>query len=125
VILCKLFGSTKNLVDEVRLEMFTKKYTNKNRVIDLSALPPCHSLLIKHVKRANFVAAMWKRTESRNLDLQDITDHGWNIDGTIDYIDEVCPADVTELLLIAEDIVEELNSYGSDSDGGSGWCFLC
>jgi hypothetical protein len=68
---------------------------------------------------------MWKRTESRNLDLPDITDHRWNIDGTIDYIDEVCPADVTELLLIAEDIEEELNSYGSDSDSGSDGVFLC
>jgi hypothetical protein len=32
--------------------------------------------------------------------------HGWNIDGTIDYVDEAYPAVITELLLTAKDIEE-------------------
>ena len=89
-------------------------------MIDLSALPPCHSSLLRHIKRANFVAAMWKRTENTHLDLPDITDHGWNIDGTIDWIGEPYPVDITEPLL-GEDIEEEQDSdididTESDSD---------
>jgi len=96
---CELFNSKARSVNACRFEMFRRKYTKENKAIDLSLLPPCSSSLILHLKRSNFVAAMWKRTPSPILELPNITDHGWNIDGTIEWITQSFPDSIEELLI--------------------------
>ena len=94
---CKLFSSKKKTVNDVRLEMFTKKHNHQNKVIDLSVLPPCQSSLFLHIERANYVAAMWKHTNQAMLELPEISNHRWNIDGSINWIIDAFPEDITEM----------------------------
>ena len=65
---CALYGNTKcRSVNELRADMFDKKCTQKNKVIDLSLLPPCEFALVLHCKRANYVAKnLEKRSKSNS-----------------------------------------------------------
>ena len=52
-----LYGNTKSRsVNELRADMFHKKYTHKNQEIHLSLLPLCESALMLHCQKANYVA---------------------------------------------------------------------
>ena len=59
---CALYGSKKKKVDEVRYDIFYKKYSNENKTVDMSILPPCQSVLKLLVLRACYVSAMWKKS---------------------------------------------------------------
>ena len=96
---CALYGSKKDSVDSTRFDMIMKKQTRENKAIDLSAIPPCFSSLYLQIKRANFVAATWKRTESAQISLSNIDENGWHADGTINWITEPYPDDISDLLL--------------------------
>ena len=48
-----VYNAKNKTANPARAEMFTKKYANENKIIDLSFLPPCDSTLPLHVKRAN------------------------------------------------------------------------
>ena len=115
----KLFSSKKKKVNEVRLEMFMKNHTLQNNLIDLCVLPPCQSSLLLHMDRANYVAAMWKRTMHATMDSPEITNHGWNIDGSINWVVDTFPENIIDMIL---DYQEENNddsdieTYESDTD---------
>ena len=110
---CMLFGSKIKSVDDTRFEMFIKKHSNQNKIIDLCVLPPCYSSLILHMRRANFEAAMWKRSDQSIIEFPEILDHGWNIDGSIDWIVEALPDDFTEMVFEDDN---ENDIYESDID---------
>ena len=55
---CTLYGSKENSVDAARLDMFIKKQTKENKVIDLSIIPPCFTSLYLQITRTNYVAAV-------------------------------------------------------------------
>ena len=72
---CTMYGKTKmKNVDEVRHAMFQQHYAPKNdkdplqkiKGINPSSMPPCHQVLMNKIKRANYVAALWKR----HIDIQ-------------------------------------------------------
>ena len=84
--------------------MFMKKNTRKNKVIDLSNVSPCFSSLYLPLQRANYVARIWKLTLCASLSLPNITDHGWDEDGRIKWIQQLFPDDITELLMFENDI---------------------
>ena len=107
LFVCKLFSSKKISVDEVRLQMFTKKHVIQNKVIDLSVLPPCQSSLLLHMDRANYVAALWKHSMHATIDSPEIWDHGWNVDGSINWVEQVFPEDVIEIIM---------DNYDSDDE---------
>ena len=48
----------KKLSNRGIVETSTKKYTNENKIIDLSILPPSESTLLLHVKRTYYVAKL-------------------------------------------------------------------
>ena len=52
---CELYGCRKNNVNEVRYQLFQQKYKRQSKIIDISLLPPCKSVLLLHLKRSNFV----------------------------------------------------------------------
>ena len=64
---CLLFGSRKRKVNDVRYDIFHRKYSNKNKIVDLSLLPPCQSTLKLHSNPANFVAKIWKSAGDPHL----------------------------------------------------------
>ena len=46
-------------VNEARYAIFEKKQQKENKIIGITALPPCESVLHLDSKRANAVAYMW------------------------------------------------------------------
>ena len=96
---CKLHGSRKKIVNDVRYELFNKKYARENEVIDLSLIPPCQSTLMLHLRRSNYVASIWKKSLLARFDLPDVHNHGWNQDYTIKWIEKTFPDNINELLL--------------------------
>ena len=94
-----------------------KKQTRENKAIDLSVLPPCFTSLYFQMNRANFVAGMWKKTGSAQISLPHIDEHGWQVDGSIDWMTEPYPNGMYNLLLEQDDIKadsEESDFYESD-----------
>ena len=47
---------------------FQKKHAKENKVIDLSALPPCRNVLQIHSKRVNFVAKVLRSALKNKID---------------------------------------------------------
>ena len=63
-------------VNPGRAEIFTKKQANENKITDLPILPPCESTLLLHIKRANYVAKLWKTCLDLDFTLSNIQIHG-------------------------------------------------
>ena len=76
---CKLYSSNNSLgdVNKLRYEMFRIR----KGVLESGQLPPCLNTLEQHTLRANYQAAIWRRSLENNPDIPDPTDgHGWVLD---------------------------------------------
>ena len=102
-------------VNPARAEIFTSKCGNENKNINLSFLPPCESTLLLHVKRANYVAKLWKTCLDRDLTQPKIQNYGWLDSGAIQCVEEVFPEDYRDCLNMD---MEEI-AYGSDTSTDS------
>lgn len=113
---CKLYGkSNQTDVNQVRYKIFRAKYADKSTAVDMSLLPPCKSVLRLHASRANFVAAVWKRSNQAQVEIPDVTAHGWLHDYSIMWVsDDVYPQEVEDVLLSPEYDTEDV--YGDDGD---------
>ena len=116
--ICHLYGQKSKDINNTRHILFQKKVTKGKKAPDMALLPPCRSTFSLHVRRAVFVANMWRNTPTSWLDLPDITGFGWEVDGTPIWIDEAFPDDVAELLFDEEDDEEE-DDFDDDSDDES------
>ena len=105
-------GQEKKIVNDVRYELFNKKYARENKVIDLSLIPPCQSTLMLHLRRSKYVVSIWKKLLLARFDLLDVHGHGWNQDYTIKWIEKTFPNNINELLL------QEEGSSGKESFDG-------
>ena len=97
---CVLYGSTIDSVDVTN--MFMKKQTRENKAIDLSVLPPC--------QKSQFCCRYVEKNRKR-------TNIGWQADGSIDWITEIYPDGIYNLLLQQDDIKtdgEQCHFYESD-----------
>ena len=54
--ICTLYGYKEKNVNKVRWLKFRDKHRKQNKVINMSALPPCKETLKLHSVRANYVA---------------------------------------------------------------------
>ena len=97
--ICAIYGSTKKTINEVRFDLFHQKYQNQNKIVDMSTLLPCERVLFLHVKRANYIASIWKKANVAKPVLSPITDNGWNEDGSLTWISEIFPEEVEEFYL--------------------------
>ena len=74
-------------VDEVRHAMFQQHYAPKNdkdplqkiKGINPSSMPPCHQVLMNKIKRANYVAALWKRATKQTPSTFSPNGNGWEL----------------------------------------------
>ena len=57
--------------------LFEKKHAKENKVIDLSALPPCRNVLRIHSERANFFTKVWRSALKNKINEESFTIHGW------------------------------------------------
>ena len=94
---CYLYGSRSKDINLVQYNIYTKKYTNENKIIDMCSLPPCRSVLKLHSMRANYVAAVWKRSTSPNIEMPLITSSGWFSDGSVMWIEDAYPIEIEDL----------------------------
>ena len=99
IFICALYKTPRKCkgVNEARHYLFRSKLA-KNKTIDLAMLPPCQSVLHLHLKRATFIAHMWKSSCSASVNLHDITEYGWYADGSIEWVEEVYPSFVEEII---------------------------
>ena len=67
------------------------------------------------MKRANFVAKLWKTCLDQDFTLPDIQNHGWLENGDIQWVKEVFPDDYRECLSMESEEV----AYGSDTETDS------
>ena len=95
----------------VRPKLFEKKYTKEGKVIDIPLLPPCNSALILHIKRANYVAKMWKSSLMYWFDSDDISKNGWLPDGSTNWADDIFSCDVEETLCDPSFINDDFDEF--------------
>ena len=81
---CLLYGHKRiKNVDEVRevklKKMCGKDGSIKSTSLDLSYFPPCQRSLIHHIRRANYQAAIWRRSHVAQLSIPPPDGHGWVI----------------------------------------------
>ena len=95
--LCAAYGCKAKEVNLARYEMFDKKYTKENKVIDMALLIPCQTVFMLHVARSNYYAAMLKRSLSLDMNEPLPTSYGWSNGGSPVWIEESFPRDIEEL----------------------------
>ena len=86
----------------------------KKKIIDLSLLPPCKSVLRLHSKRANAVAYLWRNASNPTNEFPSLTENGQTTTGDIEWIEEAFPAEGEKLITRDEDNGENEDDYGSD-----------
>ena len=89
---CALYGCKDGCSDinTLRYSLFC----SKKGAIESYQLPPCKDALYKHVRRANYQSAIWKKSLISKPDIPDPVGHGWKmskVNGTdmlvIDWMD--------------------------------------
>ena len=114
---CSLYGEKRlSSVNRVRKIIFWRSYSRDNKVIDLSLLPPCQTSLERHIRRANYVARIWRQASHPMMNIQDPQFHGWNEDLSTDWISVPYPEDISELLLANDEEMTASESESSDDD---------
>ena len=120
---CKLYGYNERDVNKVRKKIFDKKCKQERIITDLPVMPLCKSVLRLHTQRANYVAKIWKSSMENEVNCPDITQHGWNEDGSIKWVESVFPEDTEEILLndnyeedFDMDVEDTLNSSDHEDD---------
>ena len=93
---CHLYGGKGKSVDELRYKKFESFHRTKNKM-HLSLLPTCRRSLVLNFKQANYIGRIWKLCFQVTIDFQDISNHGWNSDGTIHWTTEEFPDDINEI----------------------------
>ena len=117
---CHFYGGKGKSVDKLRYNKCEAVYRKKNKIQDLSLLPPCLRSLLLHLKRSNYIARICKFCFQVVIDFQDISNLGWNSDGTIKWTTEDFPDDVVEILTAEDEYeiapIDEPDDSDEDSD---------
>ena len=93
--------------------MFDSKQKREHEIIDLSAVPPCRQVLSYHIQRSNYIAYLWRQSDTAIIDQSFIENHGWMQNGDIYWMDAAYPHVFEEMLYINE------NEDGIDHDSDS------
>ena len=113
--ICQLYGTKMIHVNDARYKIFEKKQLKSKQLTDLSLLPPCQRTLILHLKRANYVAKIWKSANTAMIDLPTPAEHGWDGEGDISWTDEMFPEDLEQYVAGNEEDDEE--DFEDDVEG--------
>ena len=114
---CFLYGEKRlSSLNRVRKTIFWRSYSRDNKVIDLSLLPPCQTSLERHIRRATYLARIWRQASHPMMNIQDPQFHGWNEDLSTDWISVPYPEDISELLLANDEEMTASESESSDDD---------
>ena len=101
-------------VNKLRAKLFWTRLRKNDRVPDLATLPPCSSVLRKHISRAHYVAKMWRRAGQPVQSLDSYENNGWLPDGNIDWVDEIFPENIETLFSAKPDSDDEIENIEED-----------
>ena len=71
---CALYGGGGISVNELRYHI----YCSKRGKISCDDLPPCHSALKEHCKRANYQSRIWRLALNATPDVPSPVENGWD-----------------------------------------------
>ena len=83
----------------------------------MAALPPCSVVLRLYILRSNMVASLRKRPTTVSFTMPDISQREWDLDGNIQWVENVFQTDMEDILLHEE--YENLDEYLDENDGES------
>ena len=83
----------------------------------MAALPLCSVVLRLHILRSNMVASLRKRPTTASFTMPGISQHGWDLDGNIQWVENVFQTGMEDILLHEE--YENLDEYLDENDGES------
>ena len=94
---CALYGEKRlSSVDDVRRKIFWRNFSRDQKITDLSLLPPCKDSLVRHIKRSNYIAHIWRQASRPMIEQEDPINHGWKADFSVDWIFEPYPEDISD-----------------------------
>ena len=113
---CALYGEKRlSSVDDVRRKIFWRNFSRDKKITDLSLLPPCKDSLVKHIKRSNYIAHIWRQASLPMIEQGDPSNHGWKADFSVDWISQPYPEDISELLVDINEVID-VQDLGRDMD---------
>ena len=68
--ICRLYGSSEDDINKVRVHMFTGSTTK---------LPPTSDALRFHIQRSHYQAAIWRQSHVPHPNLPQVTSYGWKL----------------------------------------------
>ena len=95
--ICTLYGYKREDVNKVRWLKFRDKHTKQNKVIDMSALPPCKETLKLHSVQANYVPKIWRSPLQNNINAPSFSGYGWDSEGMIEWVHSPFPNDMDDI----------------------------
>ena len=114
---CALYRNQRiSSVNEMCYNIFVQKFEKEKKIIDLSLLPPCQTNLELHIKRANYVAAIYRQADHLNLALEDPRNHGWDDKGNVVWSNICYPEDISELLFDRNEANDDESDFEASSD---------
>jgi hypothetical protein len=130
---CKLYGKYRSTdVNEVRFSLFQEKYSynpsnsryaplSKIKGMNPSCMPPCKKVLKEKIKRANYVAAVWKRAKYQNPVIESPNGHGWKLSDNCFIVNwfegDQLPESIVDLLVT--NALEESETHDLEPDSCS------
>ena len=74
--------------------------------------------LVLHLKRANYIAKLWKSCLIPRIEFPDITEHGWKSNGDVLWTTNEFPDSIVELLASTENVdFQDETVYFSEEEG--------
>ena len=117
---CSLYGEKLlSSVNRVRKIIFWLSYSKDNKVVDLSLLPPCQTSFERHIRRANYVARIWRQASHPMIHIHDPQFHDCNENLSTDWISVPYPEDISELLLANDEEMTASESESSNDDSNN------
>ena len=102
--ICHLYVKKSTFVNKVRFAKFQATYKVQNKTPDLLTLPPCKQSLVLHLKRANYIAKLWKSCLIPRIGFPDTTEHGWKSNGDVLWTTNEFADSIVELLPSTENV---------------------
>ena len=76
----RLYGMKNVDVNEARHKMFSRKFKDEEKTVDMIVSPLCESPIRLHSERANYNTAIWKWVTIRWPDFPNMVLQGWDRD---------------------------------------------
>lgn len=114
-------------INEARLELFLKTYKPKGKKplsgvkgIDGSNLPPCKSVLLQQIKRANVICSSWNRADQTRPSTISPDGNGWHIQDekyTPTWFEgDMSPPTLEEIICEEDATDDDESDYTSETD---------